>query len=91
MKVCPFLDTKHTRDLNLRENDVFRQGANQPVIEDLLWLRKRSPYIERPRPGCAADKAKALGQNQCNDCDAQKDEEDEKKCFHDVTGKARSG
>ncbi len=79
MEVEALLDPKNTGNLNLRQNDVVRQSSNQPVIEDLLWLGKRSLYVQRPGARGATQQPEALGQQQSDYCDYQQDQEDDKK------------
>ena len=64
--------------MNLSQDDVFRQGLDQSVIQDLLRLRKGALDIERPSARAPALKEATFFEEQKSEdsgCEEEKYEE----------------
>ena len=64
--IVPFVEVKalfhaeYSRYLNLRQDDVLRQGADETVVKNLFGLTERLAHIKGPPCGTSSEESEAL-------------------------------
>jgi hypothetical protein len=60
VEVEALFHAEHSRHLNLRQDDVLRQGADETVVKNLFGLAEGLAHIERPSCGTSSEESEAL-------------------------------
>lgn len=61
VEVKPFFHTEYSRHLNLRQDNMLRQGTDETVVKNLFWLAEKLAHIKEPS-WCAGSEEEALKQ-----------------------------